>query len=121
MGKPKYTQTLSGVAVSGNLCSRSASIQNYCFLKLNCNLYQLCFGVFAGPDLPKATYAAAMVPTPDGTGVVMIGGVQTRKDLHELKCSSRSCTWMKLNKQLSVGRYWAVAMYVPDSFAVCEH
>jgi hypothetical protein len=79
--------------------------------------------LFAGPDLPKATRGAAMVPTPDGTGVVMIGGAYTRKDLYELKCSSRSssCTWMKLNKQLSVDRRWAVAFYVPDSFAVCEH
>jgi hypothetical protein len=69
--------------------------------------------VFAGPDLPKATYGAAMVPTPDGTGVVMIGGETTGKDLHELKCSSRTCNWMKLNKQLSVGRNRAVAFYVP--------
>jgi hypothetical protein len=77
--------------------------------------------VFAGPDLPKATSGAAMVPTPDGTGVVMIGGGSTNKDLYELKCSSRSCIWKKLNKQLSVDRWRAVAMYVPDSFAVCEH
>jgi hypothetical protein len=62
-----------------------------------------------------------MVPTPDGTGVVMIGGATTEKDLHELKCSSRTCIWTKLNKQLSVGRFYGVAMYVPDSFAVCEH
>jgi hypothetical protein len=77
--------------------------------------------LFAGPDLPKATEGAAMVPTPDGTGVVMIGGKTTRKDLHELKCSSRTCIWTKLNKQLSVDRRWAVAFYVPDSFAVCDH
>jgi hypothetical protein len=77
--------------------------------------------VFAGPDLPKATSAAVMVPTPDGTGVVLIGGYHTRKDLHELKCSSRSCNWKKLNKQLSVNRAYVVAFYVPDCFAVCEH
>jgi hypothetical protein len=77
--------------------------------------------VFAGPDLPQATVGAAMVPTPDGTGVVMIGGHPARKDLYELKCSSRSCNWMKLNKQLSVVRMYAIAFYVPDSFAVCDH
>jgi hypothetical protein len=78
--------------------------------------------VFAGPDLPTATVGAAMVPTPDGTGVVLIGGLNIEKDLHELKCSSgKLCTWMKLNKQLSVDRYYAVAILVPDSFAVCEH
>jgi hypothetical protein len=77
--------------------------------------------VFAGPDLPKGTSGAAMVPSPDGTGVVIIGGSGTKKDLHELKCSSRSCTWKKLNKQLSVDRHDGVAILVPDSFAVCEH
>jgi hypothetical protein len=78
--------------------------------------------VFAGPDLPQGINGAAMVPTPDGTGVVLIGGdPHTRKDLHELKCSSTECNWMKLNKQLSVDRYYAVAFYVPDSFAVCDH
>jgi hypothetical protein len=77
--------------------------------------------VFAGPDLPKATRGATMVPTPDGTGVVLIGGATTLKDLHELKCSSRSCNWKKLNKQLSVSRNGHIAFYVPDSFAVCEH
>jgi hypothetical protein len=77
--------------------------------------------VFAGPDLPQATVGAAMVPTPDGTGVVMIGGHPARIFLYELKCSSRSCNWMKLNKQLSVVRMYAIAFYVPDSFAVCDH
>jgi hypothetical protein len=38
--------------------------------------------LFAGPDLPQVTYGAAMVPTPDGTGVVLIA----LKDLYELKC-----------------------------------
>jgi hypothetical protein len=77
--------------------------------------------VFAGPDLPTATFGAAMVPTPDGTGVVLIGGHHKSKDLHELKCSSTECNWKKLNKQLSVDRYDAVAFLVPDSFAVCDH
>jgi hypothetical protein len=77
--------------------------------------------VFAGPDLPKATKGAAMVPTPDGTGVVLIGGLNIKKDLHELKCSSSFCIWKKLNKQLSVNRFRAVAFYVPDSFSVCDH
>jgi hypothetical protein len=66
-----------------------------------------------------------MVPTPDGNGVVIIGGVTRHKtsilDLYELKFSSRSFYWMKLNKQLSVDRSGPVALLVPDSFAVCEH
>jgi hypothetical protein len=67
-----------------------------------------------------ATYGAAMVPTPDGTGVVHIGGDTTRKDLYELKCSSSTCNWSLQKQKLTVSRYLHVAMYVPDSFVVCE-
>jgi H+/gluconate symporter-like permease len=72
--------------------------------------------VFAGPDLPQATgQGATMVPMPDGTGVVLIG------DVYELKCSSTYCNWSLMEKHLSVSRWYAVAMYVPDSFAVCAN
>jgi hypothetical protein len=96
------------------------SIQNYCF-KLNCYLYQLCFCVFAGPDLPEAINGAAMVLTPDGTGVVLIGGRHTLKDLHELKCTTGGCQWSLMAQHLSVKRRYHIAFYVPDSFADCEH
>jgi hypothetical protein len=77
--------------------------------------------VFAGPNLPKATEGAAMVPTSDGTRVVLIGGSATSKDLYELKCSSSSCNWSLMEQKLSVARWSSVAMYVPDSFADCEN
>jgi hypothetical protein len=81
----------------------------------------LFFCLFAGPDLPERTWAAAMVPTPDGTGVVLIGGVWTEKDLHELKCTTWGCQWSLMAQHLSVGRRYHIAFYVPDSFADCEH
>jgi hypothetical protein len=62
-----------------------------------------------------------MVPTPDETGVVLIGGELTRKDLYELKCSSSSCNWSLMEQKLNVDRYFPLAMYVPDSFAICEY
>jgi hypothetical protein len=62
-----------------------------------------------------------MVPTPDGTGVLLIGGISTRKDLHELKCTTGGCQWSLMAKHLSVERWYPIAFYVPDSFAVCEH
>jgi hypothetical protein len=40
-------------------------------------LISALFLCVAGPDLPKATNVGAMVPTPDGTGVVFIGGYFT--------------------------------------------
>jgi hypothetical protein len=71
------------------------------------------------------TYGAAMVPTPDGTGVVLIGGVRDysygAKDLYELKCSSSSCNWSLMEQKTIVYRYFHVAMYVPDSFANCTN
>jgi hypothetical protein len=77
--------------------------------------------VFAGKELPVGTFFAAMVPTPDGTGVVQIGGKNTKKNLYELKCSSSGCNWSLLVQKLSVERFRHVAMYVPDSFVVCSN
>jgi hypothetical protein len=73
--------------------------------------------VFAGPFL--GTYAAAMVPTPDGTGVVVFGGFNSIKNMYELKCSSNDCNWSPLETKLRVDRTYSVVMYVPDSFAYC--
>jgi hypothetical protein len=79
--------------------------------------------VFAGQHLPKATFGAATLPSPHGTGVVIIGGYayDTQRELYELKCSSSSCNWSLMEQHLSVNRLFHVAIYVPDSFAVCEH
>jgi hypothetical protein len=74
----------------------------------------------SGPDLPKPTDGAAIVTTPDGSGVVLIGGYNTLTDLLELKCSSSSCTWSLMEPTLTADRYGSVSMLVPDSFAVCE-
>jgi hypothetical protein len=77
--------------------------------------------VFAGPNLPQATEGFAMVPSLDGTGVVLIGGSATSKYLYELKCLSSSCNWSLMEQKLSVDRWFPVAMYVPDSFVNCEN
>jgi hypothetical protein len=77
--------------------------------------------VFAGPDLSFTTKNALMVPTPDGTGVVHMGGQRTLKRLYELKCSSTDCYWILMEKYLNVKRVNAVAIYVPDSFAICKN
>jgi hypothetical protein len=83
--------------------------------------YILWHCVFAGSNLPKINKKSKMVPTPDGTGVVLIGGRYTKQKLHELKCSSSSCNWSLMKQRLSVERYIHNAFYVPDGFAVCEN
>jgi hypothetical protein len=62
-----------------------------------------------------------MTPTPDGTGVVLIGGWNTRRDLYQLKCSVSSCNWSLMEQTLSVERHGHIAMYVPDNLIECEH
>jgi hypothetical protein len=79
--------------------------------------------VFAGPSLPKPTSGAAMLPNPDGTSVILIGGRSANgsdiySDLYELKCTlTTSCYWSFMEQKLIVPRYGLVAMYVPNSFA----
>jgi hypothetical protein len=75
-----------------------------------------------GPSFPYKTSTGNMLPTPYGTGVVLIGGgMDTANDLYELKCLSTICNWTKMEQTLTVGRSDAVAMYVPDSFADCHN
>jgi hypothetical protein len=55
--------------------------------------------VFAGPDLIKPTSVAVMLPTPDRTGVVIIGGgPNTFKDLYEL---------LNVHQVLATGVLWS--------------
>jgi hypothetical protein len=77
--------------------------------------------LFAGPTLDRGTSAGVLVPTPDGTGVVLIGGHDYLRDLYELECSSSYCNWIHMGKQLNLDREHHLAMYVPDSFVDCEN
>jgi hypothetical protein len=40
------------------------------------------------------------------------GAVQT--DIHRLSCSSGNCSWTTMDQELKVGRYYSVAMAVPN-------
>jgi hypothetical protein len=73
--------------------------------------------VFSGPNLPEEIWGASIVPTPDGTGVAIIYG----NNLFELDCSTSACNWSAMEQELIVWRQHCVAMYVPDSFVVCEN
>jgi hypothetical protein len=60
-----------------------------------------------------------MVPTPEGTGVIHIGGVYTSKDTYFMSGSGTSCNWKSMGKKLEVYRTDPVVMYVPDSMVEC--
>ena len=38
--------------------------------------------------------------------------------IYKLTCSSGICSWSTLNQELKVGRYYTVAIPVPDTFCV---
>ena len=40
-------------------------------------------------------------------------------DLYMLQCANHNCQWSYLNQRLSVGRAYAAAIALPDSYAQC--
>ena len=40
-------------------------------------------------------------------------------DLYMLRCANHNCQWSYLNQRLSVGRAYAAAIALPDSYAQC--
>ena len=81
-------------------------------------------GWIKGPDLPVSLTQHAMVPSPDGQGVLVIGGDvgndNVQGSIYQLKCSSTSldsCYWITLEQKLKYAREAFVAMLIPDSLA----
>ena len=81
------------------------------------------FSSILGPDLPVALTHLAIVSFEDtvitvagdgdGDGNV-IGG------FHQLKCDEEfSCQWTTMAQKLKQGRYWPVAIKIPDELANC--
>ena len=81
-------------------------------------------GWIKGPDLPVSLNQHDMVPTPDGQGVLVIGGDigsdEVQDSIYQLKCTSTnldSCFWITLEQKLKYAREAFVAMLIPDSLA----
>ena len=80
-------------------------------------------GWVKGQDLPASLNQHRMVPTPDGKGVLVIGGDvgddNVQDSIYELKCSStlESCKWITLEQKLKYAREAFVSMLIPDSLA----
>ncbi len=75
---------------------------------------------FDGPDMPKANHFASGVtfPRSDGDQFIVAGGRRT--GVYSLSCATvDSCAWSTLEQTLTSQRKGAVAMLVPDSFAIC--
>ena len=75
-----------------------------------------------GPKLPVKIHKAQMVEDPSG-GVILIGGASSSKSysdsLYRLAHAGEGAKWVELPQKLSTGRYWHVAILVPDGLANC--
>ena len=78
----------------------------------------------SGPNLPSQLWDSAIIPSPNGRGVVLIGGIKNvgnglhvRSDeLLELTGESiDSLTWIKLEQKLIFPRSEHIALPVPDT------
>ena len=80
--------------------------------------------MFLGPKNPYKITASAMVTSPRGNGVIVIGGVGgedqkknhfSEKALFELRGNSiESLKWIQLKQTLEYGRRYHMAVPVPD-------
>ena len=78
----------------------------------------------SGPNLPSQLWDSAIIPSPNGKGVVLLGGIKNvgnglhvRSDeLLELTGESiDSLTWIKLEQKLEYPRSQHIALPVPDT------
>ena len=74
-----------------------------------------------GPNLPVPLSWHSMVPLIHGQA--LIGGQSTsnvaQNKIYFLTCSNLICTISTLSQELSVPRYWFVAIPIPDSMSGC--
>ena len=72
--------------------------------------------LFLGPELPDGYSSAKIVTSPDGHGVIFIGGVNSA-DIYELRCPEEAdCEWTKLEQNLKNRRDDFIPIYVPNDF-----
>ena len=80
------------------------------------HLFNIYFLLTLGPPLPKALNGVSIVEIQGDA--FSFGGYDggSNSAIYQLTCSSGICSWSTLNQELKVGRYWTVAIPVPDNF-----
>ena len=82
------------------------------------HLFNIYFLLTLGPPLPKALYGISIVEI-QGDAFLFGGyggGYPYNSAIYQLTCSSGICSWSTLNQELKVGRFFPVAIPVPDNF-----
>jgi hypothetical protein len=86
-------------------------------INLDCNV--VIFYLIAGPKLPKKLEGASLLPSPDGQGVIVIGGWSGgdgyQSSIYKLICDQLECKWSTMTQQLKIARKDFVAMLIPDT------
>jgi hypothetical protein len=82
------------------------------------------FYLIAGPKLPKKLSSASLLPSPDGQGVILIGGWSytdnaDQSSMYKLICDQLGCKWSEMEQQLKIARSSLVAMLIPDTLTNC--
>ena len=70
-----------------------------------------------GPPSPKALRIFSMLEI-HGDAFIFGGLEDYNSAIYQLTCASGICSWSTLNQELTVGRYWTVAIPVPDTFCL---
>ena len=77
------------------------------------------FSSILGPDLPVPLTHLAIVSFED-TVITVAGHGDVSGGFHQLKCDEElSCHWTTMAQKLKQGRYWPVAIKIPDELANC--
>jgi hypothetical protein len=68
-------------------------------------------------------YGASLLPSPDGQGVIVIGGYSdgdgVQSSMYKLICDQLECKWSEMEQQLQIARRYFVAMLIPDALTNC--
>ena len=78
---------------------------------------------FEGPSLPRDLEEFTMITSPEGDGVIAIGGRSGREfesAIFKMTCPGSLCTWTELEQKLDIGRIDHVAFLIPDELTNCE-
>jgi hypothetical protein len=75
-----------------------------------------------GSNLNAEIYASQMVEDPNG-GVILVGGtsdsIPFEDTLYRLPHGGAGAVWIKMDQKLKIGRYWHVAILIPDYMVEC--
>jgi hypothetical protein len=90
-------------------------------INLDCNV--VIFYLIAGPKLPKKLYGASLLTSPDGQGVILIGGWSAtdgyQSSIYKLIYDQLEWKWSEMEQQLQIARRYFVAMLIPDTLTNC--